>query len=278
MGSGTILIVAFVSLLVGYLAGLVLTRMNTPKSQSEERIKDLGPRQEVSKLQVLLWRRDEKSPVLADVFGKTIHSPNELLPVEKRRFLEELHAIQLWFGIIKPSVGVLAVPVPEEKPETVLATETELPAPASSPTEAEKPAVVEQTTAPVVLTGEELELIPPAPLPVAEPKMDLPPIHLTPVYDPTPVEPVKPVEVKLDLRSKPKPEPVMKSIVQQIDDILQDKVARSPLADTGVKLQETPQGVLVWVGNQSYQGVDALPEGEAKTLIHAAVKDWEKRG
>jgi hypothetical protein len=92
------------------------------------------------------------------------------------------------------------------------------------------------------------------------------------------MEPVRPVEVKLDLRSKPKPAPVMKSIVQQIDDILQEKVARSSLAETGIKLQELPQGVLVWVGNQSYQGVDALPDGEAKDLIHAAVKEWEKRG
>jgi hypothetical protein len=252
--------------------------MNTPKNQVEERTKDLGPRQEVSKMQVSLWRRDEKSPVMADVFGKTIHSPDELLPVEKRRFLEELHAIQVWFGIIKPASGVLPIPVAEEKPETGLATETVIPTPISSPVEAEKTALVEQTTAPVVIAGEDLDMVPPAPIPVTKPPSDLPPIHLTPVYDPTPVEPVKPVEVKLDLRGKPKPEPVMKSIVQQIDDILQDKVARSPLAETGLKLQETPQGVLVWVGNQSYQGVDALPEGEAKALIHAAVKDWEKRG
>lgn len=50
------------------------------------------------------------------------------------------------------------------------------------------------------------------------------------------------------------------------------------MAAVGVKLQETPQGVLVWIGKESFQGVDSVPEGEAKKLIKAAVKEWENRG
>lgn len=277
MGSGTILIVAFVSLLVGYLAGLVLTRMNTPRPPVQEKDKVVGPRQDVSKLTVALWRKDEKSPIQADIFGKTLRSPDELLPVEKRRLLEDLHTIQVWFGLSKPSPMPAASLAPEthvESIQPVKPPELTVETPDRAQPSAE---VLEQTTAPVVVPVED-EMIPPAPVPLPDAKPPLPPIHVTPVFEPSSTEPVKPVEAKLDLRSKPKPEPVMKSIVQQIDDILQDKVARSSLADTGLKLQETPQGVLVWVGNQSYQGVDTLPEGEAKELIHAAVKDWEKRG
>ncbi len=273
MGSGTIILVAFVSLLVGYGAGLILTRMSNPKPKKDAASEPagVGSRLELLKMQVLLWRKDEKSPIHADVFGKTVNSPEELTPAEKSRLTRELQAVHAWFGLAKPAVPVVpplneqAIPLPVGSAQVEVLPVEE----SSAQTEPGEPLVMTQP-------GEIPHIEPPAE--VVNSPQSLPPIHLTPVYEDTSEEPVKPVEVKLDLRGKPKPAPVMKSIVQQIDDILQEKVARSSLAETGIKLQESPQGVLVWVGNQSYLGVDTLPEGDAKALIHAAVKEWEKRG
>lgn len=80
------------------------------------------------------------------------------------------------------------------------------------------------------------------------------------------------------------PEPVQpapgggaKSIVSQIEDILQDMIESSPLRHEGLHLVEDPlRGVLVRVGANTYEGIDAVPEGEAKKAIRAAVAEWEK--
>ncbi len=254
MESGTLIIVAFVSLLVGYLAGWILTRMSysKPDAEADPESNYPGSRLELLKFNILLWRKDKKSPVRADVFGKTIKSPEDLSLAEKSRLTGELRAIQTWLGL----------PVMSSSPSLLI--EESLPVQIEDHPEG-TPTVSTEQVAPS-------DAMPDGDLPASLPPISVPPFIEQPVSDR-----VKPVEAKISLGNTPKPEPVVRSIVQQIDDILQEKVTHSPLANTGIKLQETPQGVLVWVGSQSYQGVDMLPEGEAKALINAAVREWERR-
>ena len=69
-----------------------------------------------------------------------------------------------------------------------------------------------------------------------------------------------------------------KSIVQQIDEILQDKLLGTPLENQKVFLVEDSRtGVIVRVGNETYAGIGALPEGEIKNLLKACVQEWERR-
>jgi hypothetical protein len=67
-----------------------------------------------------------------------------------------------------------------------------------------------------------------------------------------------------------------KSIVGQIDDILQEHLATSPYANKSIRLIESPnKGVVVVVGLAQYPGIDEVPETGVRTLIREAVSEWE---
>ena len=69
-----------------------------------------------------------------------------------------------------------------------------------------------------------------------------------------------------------------KSIVAQIDEVLQEKLAGTPLENRGISLLDHPgQGVLVRVGLDQYDGIDAVPDEEIRDLIRSAAAEWEKR-
>ncbi len=68
------------------------------------------------------------------------------------------------------------------------------------------------------------------------------------------------------------------SIVEQIDKILQARLAASPLAGRGIWLQESPEGgVIVWVGMQKFAGVGEVTDPEVQAIIRAATAEWEKK-
>ena len=73
-----------------------------------------------------------------------------------------------------------------------------------------------------------------------------------------------------------KPELSNQSIVAQIDAVLQNRLASSPLRNQSIRLIESPAGgVRVYVGLEKYDGIDAIPDPEIKDFIRQAVADWE---
>jgi hypothetical protein len=71
--------------------------------------------------------------------------------------------------------------------------------------------------------------------------------------------------------------PALESIIEQIDKVLQAKLATSPFKDRGIHLIEGPGGiVIIKDGLNKYEGVDTVPDPQVKTLIQQAVTDWEK--
>jgi hypothetical protein len=67
-----------------------------------------------------------------------------------------------------------------------------------------------------------------------------------------------------------------KTIVAQIDEILQQMLLASPMANRKIRLIEQPnQGVVVLVDQDQYPGIDAVPDAEIRSLIRQAVSTWE---
>ncbi len=77
-----------------------------------------------------------------------------------------------------------------------------------------------------------------------------------------------------------KPSKVAKplSIVEQINDILQETIKDTPLAGRMIRLVEDPrEGVVVWIGLEHFPGVDAVPDPEVKAALRNAANEWERR-
>jgi len=73
------------------------------------------------------------------------------------------------------------------------------------------------------------------------------------------------------------PAPAFMSIIEQINKVLQAKLATSVFKDRGIRLTEGSGGiVIIKDGTNSYEGIDTVPDPEVKTLIQQAVADWEK--
>lgn len=67
-----------------------------------------------------------------------------------------------------------------------------------------------------------------------------------------------------------------KSIVQQIDVILQKKLVGTAFSNLDIRLLEGPQGeVNVMIGAVKHLGVDAIPNSGIQELIRQAVTEWE---
>jgi hypothetical protein len=85
-----------------------------------------------------------------------------------------------------------------------------------------------------------------------------------------PVPAVKKTEPEKDIKSL--------SIVNQIDTVLQARIADTSLAKRGIRLQESIQGgVEVYVGLNKFLAVDDVPDEEIKATIRAAIAEWEKK-
>ncbi|MEZ0395360.1 MAG: hypothetical protein ABWK53_02865 [Anaerolineales bacterium] len=103
-----------------------------------------------------------------------------------------------------------------------------------------------------------------------------------PAGPPTPAAPpaVEPVKASLfPGRAKPvEPAPAPLSIVEQINEVLQKRLAGTPLGMKAISLSESPTGgVIVRVGAARYQSIDAVPDPEVVAAIRAAIAEWETR-
>ncbi len=68
-----------------------------------------------------------------------------------------------------------------------------------------------------------------------------------------------------------------KSIVEQVDAVLQARLAKSIYKERVIRLVDSPSGgVEVLVDGNRYDGVDNVPEFGVRSFIQDCVKEWEK--
>ena len=120
---------------------------------------------------------------------------------------------------------------------------------------------------------------PPSPVPVADARQGTPvistPSNLGPVSQPLPQTQDKP---SAPAAKDDRPAAPANSIVGQIDSILQQRLAGTPLESRGVFLAQSSEGgVNVYVGLTRYDGVDDVPDSEVKAAIRAAISEWENK-
>jgi hypothetical protein len=79
-------------------------------------------------------------------------------------------------------------------------------------------------------------------------------------------------DVRAALKSAPK------SLAAQVDEILQARLAGSDLEERGIRIMDTPSSdLVVMVGLEKYDGVDAVPDVEIQAVIREAVAEWARR-
>lgn len=134
---------------------------------------------------------------------------------------------------------------------------------------------------------------PPVPIP-AMPDSALPPLTPTPPVMNRPVKVVSMEEAKnmplekpsmdifkqyRNLREREKqPEIKIRSVLEEIDEILQAKIADTDFARRGLKVSTHSDGTALFVlDGMGHHGVDELPDDQARTLVQQAIQEWEKK-
>lgn len=93
---------------------------------------------------------------------------------------------------------------------------------------------------------------------------------------PPSMNPFKQMQVLRDLNRVELP-PV-KTIAEQIDEILQAKLAATPHGARGIRVSTGLKGHAYFSADgQDYEAVDSVPDDEVRSLIRAAVAEWEKQ-
>lgn len=69
----------------------------------------------------------------------------------------------------------------------------------------------------------------------------------------------------------------IKSILDEIDEILQRRIAGTPLAARRLRVYANPSGTTVFsIDGNAYESVELLPDEAARAAMAAAIAEWEK--
>ncbi len=247
------ILIAAVLLVIAALAlggGMALLRADKQKKIAEEKrtlLEDLpsagapAPAAPAApgQLEILRVLRDPIDGRLTlDIFGSSANSPEALTPGQTDQLKRILVELYKWIG--KPASGG-ADAAPGAAPSTGLAP---------------APGVGVPPAAPVVH---------PASRSFAE---TLPPRPDAASYIP--------FRKKTPPNLPPAPLPP-KSIVAQIDELVQQKLIGTPLAARGIRLVELPDGgMTILDGVRKYFGIDEIEDLDVRALVRSAAQEWNE--
>ena len=188
----------------------------------------------------LLRIRNENGSFALDLDGERVN-PSALSAGQRKRLIEMLNIMRPWLeGRSAPASAASIRPSPAPPSTQPTTLDERLNAFGSASTQSK---------------------------PVASRPSSPPPI-------PTPVPAARPSTIAKEDR----PVAPANSIVSQIDAVLQERLAGTPLEERGIFLAQSPEGgVAVYVGLTRYNGIDEVPDAEVKAAIRAAITEWEEK-
>ncbi len=274
-------VMVFVFLFVGFFAGRAVTLMSKRKKDTEtpsqpipvvekniqhvEKHPPLADPEKYTEL-VRLWREKKGTGLFVETSGHLLASSAPLNSAQKKRFIDLIKELAVWLEIDSNELMPQRSMKPAEKennkadePEAEMRTEESAQQVKASipvntdPIPSEKP-LPAPPLAPVTPTIPVQEQVPPA-VPVFTP-----PVQTAPAA------------------AADKPKKQATTMVEQVDEILQELIAQSDNPNRHIKLmEEKNDGVVVWVGQDRFVGIDSITDTSAVSLVRAAAKEWERR-
>ena len=248
----TLVLVGVVCVILGFIASLLLNALSEDgEAQSGGEETPPGGRKGRYTPVARLWRERGEGTLVVEMDGKSFVAPDPLDTAQRDRLERTARDLRAWLGM-----GVSA-------PEPPAAAE-------QAPDD--PPALSDEDLGRALGNIPAAPPVEPQPKPV-QPRPAAPPPRTTVTNSGTRSVP-PPLAGKEEAAAPSGP----KSIVNQIDDILQDMIAGTPLASRGLKLIDDPvRGVVVEIGLNFYEGIESVPDEEVKAVIRKAVSVWESR-
>jgi hypothetical protein len=214
-----------------------------------------------------LARHGDSGELVVEVGGHRYAKLTEVTDKRVGEYILKLAAHLLAFtnGMIQTEAGLKSVYNPRvgDLPEPIAA-------PSSSPHLAEPP--VDKPSEPVPAEGSPYV---PKPSPEAEAAF-----LASLKAETNPPEQPRPRGGGLFRRSRPGPEPILPSLnlAEEINRIVQARLLVSPLAaTTDIEItDDLSGGIRIKVNGVPYPSLDAVPDPEARALIKASIKQWER--
>ncbi len=280
--STNLLIPALIFVAVGLLAGVLIMTLVGDRRRRKDEADRSSPVMDdliVPEMPVLpetrfvsianLYRESRSGKLVTDVKGK-VYLNRGSIPEELLRDLREAaRNWQIWLGVPAgepPAAAPAAVPAFEQAPAGAAETE-------AAPDEPKVEGVtLAAASDPEVQERNSAETNPAVAEPVAAEPVATPPVAAEPAATAI-LPPIPPAPV---VRIAPIEKPRSKTMVGQIDDVLQEMLPETVYSGHNIHLgEEYTNGVVVWVGANKYIGIDAVPDPEIKALIQSAVRKWE---
>jgi len=275
----TTLIIAITCMIIGFVTGGFIGYFNKDKRKKEEKssntVAPAAPAVETPAILadpakytelLRLWRAKEGAGLYVETSGHLLASSKPLNSSQKSRFIDLIKELAIWLDI--PAAELL----PNHTASPSISDQQEPDAQLLS--KEKEPVIVESPDNPPLIKASEPIKTDPLP-PVPPPVISNPTVAVQSQTPPV----VRPAVVPAPPR--PQPETVKKpaaSMVEQIDEILQEIIQLSDDPTRQIKLMESRQdGVIVWVGQEHFPGIDAVTDPKAKELIRAAAREWERR-
>ncbi len=235
-------IVGLICIVIGYILASLMRGFAVEETQEKSDQPPPEGRVEVARL----WRRDQDNEILAELDGKTFESAADLNADEHARL--SLALVDLYAWLEKSS---RPAPQLEDHQLTTSESQKEPSEPTARTVPPELPSPAIQAPRPVSPHGE-----------IAPPSLN----------------PIKSLMSLARKEAADKIMPQQRSIAEQVDEILQEKLVGSSLEDQGIRLMELPgKGMVILVGLDQYADLDAVPNEEIRAIIRSAVADWEAR-